>query len=86
MTDETKVVPINRNYEAVISFIPKERALMRVSASSEEMAKRMILDMATDNVTELTIESLTEIKEGDPVPEGYEETPREVEVEPKKVH
>jgi hypothetical protein len=87
MADEKTVVPFNSTYEAVVSFIPRERAILRVNASSEELAKSIIRDMAGDNVSDLKIEDIRVIEADDPVPEGYEQEPSETaDVEPKKVH
>lgn len=75
-----------KTFEAVVSFVPRERVLVRIASTSKELAEAMIRDMAADNVTDLKVESLVEVTEADPIPEGYEETPSEVQADKPKVH
>lgn len=68
MTDNTNLP----TFEAVITYIPKEKAVIRLPAESAEAAAEAIKAMATEYVTDLQIVSCEEIAEEEPIPEGYE--------------
>ena len=72
MTENFETETNEQLYEMEISFIPRQRALIRIRATSEEMAKSALYHMTEDAVSDLEIEGIRTIDEDAPVPPEYD--------------
>ena len=59
-------------FELVVSFVPRQSALVRISAPSKELAEEAVRNMAAESVQDLVIESIDEVAKDAPIPEDYE--------------
>lgn len=74
-------------YELVVSFVPRQVALVRISAPTKELAEEAIRKMAADTAQDLIIESCDEVAKDAPIPDEYEETASQAGViDPKVIH
>lgn len=75
MTDNTPTEETGDDtqmYEMEVTFIPRQRALIRIRATSEEMAHSALIHMTEDAVADLTIEETRVVDEDAPVPPEYD--------------
>lgn len=72
---EAAVETSSRVFELVVSFVPVQRAMLRIEASSEEMARRAVTEMAGDTVQSLNIEEVREVSPDEDSLEVADEMP-----------
>lgn len=60
-------------FQIKIAFVPIQHALIRISATSEEMALAGLREMTDGVVHDLTVEDIEAVDEDAPVPEEYDE-------------
>ena len=60
-------------FQIRIAFVPIQHALIRVSATSEEMALAGLREMTDSVVHDLTVEDIEAVDEDAPVPAEYDE-------------
>ena len=75
MTDNTPTEDTGDDtqmYEMEVTFVPRQRALIRIRATSQEMAESALRHMTEDAVESLTIEETRVVAEDAPVPPEYD--------------
>lgn len=74
-------------FELVVSYVPRQSALIRISAPTKELAEEAVHVMASKSAQDLIIESIEEVSKDAPIPDDYEETAsQEGIIETKVLH
>lgn len=67
-----------KTFEVIVTFVPQERALLRMAAMDEETVRKAVAEMSSPAVRDLVIESIQEVEPEAPIPEDYEPMGEEI--------